>query len=117
MTPANLSTDRDHWRATELHDRQSASGFLEKERSTTFVAYQSVRRLPTPKIQADLSTITGLLALEGRKVVEPPGDTVLTTGRIEDSDPCALFHTADTCQSDPEPISKLVGPGPGHIRR
>ena len=58
-----------------------------------------------------------LLALEGRKVVEPPGDTVLTVGRIKDSDPCALLHMAHACQSDPESLSKLVGPAPGHIRR
>ena len=58
-----------------------------------------------------------LLTLEGGKVVEAPGETVLSIGPANDFDPCALLHVAYARQSDPESLLKLVGRVPGHIRR
>ncbi len=57
-TPANLSTARDHLRAPDSHDRQSASRAPNKESSTTFPEYQSMRKPPTPKTQADLDKLS-----------------------------------------------------------
>ena len=87
----------------------------------SFSAPQLGNSVPNPFAKAVsvgmLYSCKSLLTLEGGKVVEPPGDTVLSIGRPNDFDPCALLDMAHARQSDPESLLKLVSPAPGHIGR
>ncbi len=50
-------------------------------------------------------------------MVEPPGDTVLSIGRPNDFDPCALLDMAHLGERNSKTLLKLVGPWAGHAGR